>query len=230
MIAPVERLKKSEIVWLSNHYCKAHRHSFLEHFSCWQKEQSTIVDSPYSERIGILDIEATGLKGNWDFMLSYAIKELDKPKIYGRVLTPKEILSFTFDRKLVGELIQDLAKFDRIVGHYIRDRRFDLPFIRARALKWKLDFPTYGMMKVTDTYDLSKNKLCLHSHRLEAISQHLGIPSKGHRQEPDKWQRAQAGSKKDLAYTWTHNIEDVASTEAVFKILRPYSMKRNTSI
>lgn len=230
MIAPVERLKKNEIIWLARHTCKKHRHSLLSHFQCYLNEQADIVDDPMREKIGIFDIEATGLKGNWDFMLSYAIKELGKKKIYGRVLTPKEIRSFTFDKKLIAECVEDLKRFDRIVGHYIRDRRFDLPFCRTRALKWGIEFPGYRELKLTDTYDLAKNKLCLHSYRLESICQHLGIAAKGHKQEPDQWQRAQAGNKEALQYTFTHNLEDVQSTEAVFLALRQYSMNRNTSI
>jgi uncharacterized protein YprB with RNaseH-like and TPR domain len=229
MIAPVERLKKEEIIWLARHTCKKHRHSYLSHYQCYINEQADIIDDPYKERIGFFDIEATGLKGNWDFCLSYAIKALDGDVI-GRVLTPGEIKSYTFDKKLVKEMIASLLKFDRIVGHYIRDRRFDLPFVRSRALKWGIDFPEYRALKVTDTYDLAKNKLCLHSNRLEAICQHLGIPSKGHRQEPDIWQRAQAGEKSALKFTWDHNVEDVISTEAVWKRLNKFSLKRNTSI
>ena len=228
MIAPVQRLKKEEIVWLSKHTCKKHHHSYLEHYNCYLGERDDLAD-PYRERIGILDIEATGLKGNWDFILSYAIKDLGG-KIIGRVLTPREIRSFTFDRILVKELVNDLRGFDRIVGHYIRDRRFDIPFIRTRAMKWGVEFPGYGEIKVTDTYDLAKNKMCLHSYRLESICQHLGIPSKAHKQEPDRWQRAQGGSKPDLEFTWKHNVEDVISTEEVYKRLVGYSMTRKTSI
>jgi len=226
-VAPVSRLKKSEIIWLSKHYCKAHRAPFLIHYSCLTRENPP--DNPIYEKTGFADIEATGLAGDFDFMLSYCIKELDGP-IIGRVLTPQEIHRYIFDKKLIEEFSRDLRKFDRIVVHYGKDRRYDIPFARTRALRWGIDFPSYKELNISDTYDIAKNKLKLHSNRLESICQHLKIPAKGHRLEPDIWQRANAGSKKDLDWIFIHNREDVISTEQVWKRLQPFIRMADTSI
>ncbi len=227
MIAPFARLKKDQILWLAGHTCRAHRHAYTDHYQCYLNEWPQ--EDPFKERVGFFDIEASGLKGNWDFCLSYAIK-IDSGKILGRSLVPSEIRNFHFDKFLVKEMINDLLKFDRIVGHYIRDRRFDMPFARSRALYWGHKFPPYKALRITDTYDLAKNKLALSSNRLESICQHLKIPSKGHKQDPATWQLAKAGNKKALAWTWAHNVEDVVSTEAVYHRLKEFSMQRNTSI
>jgi uncharacterized protein YprB with RNaseH-like and TPR domain len=197
------------------------------HWNCFLREAPP--DSPVYEKIGFADIEATGLVGDFDFMLSYCIKELGG-KIYGRVLMPYEIRNYIFDKRLIAEFIKDLCRFDRIVVHYGRDRRYDIPFARTRALRWGVEFPSYKELKITDTYDIAKNKLKLHSNRLESICQHLKIPAKGHRLEPDIWQRANAGSKKDLQWIFTHNKEDVVSTEQVWLKLQHFVRRADVSI
>ncbi len=223
----VNQLTKVELLWLSEHYCKAHRHDFLSHYNCFLKEKP--LDSPFYERIGFLDIEATGLKANWDFMLCYCIKEFGG-KIYGRHLEPKEILTYKFDRDLIKELLSDLQGFHRIVVYYGKDYRYDIPFVRTRALKWDVDFPVYKSHWVTDVYDIAKQKLCLHRTRLETVCNLLGIPSKGHRLEPDIWQKAQAGHKPSLSFIFSHCKEDVTSLEGAWKRLEQYTFRGKRSI
>jgi len=227
MTIPVNQLTKAEIVWLANHHCKAHRVDFLSHYNCFLREKP--LESPFYERIGFLDIEATGLKANWDFMLCYCIKELDG-KILGRHLKPKEILSYKFDLDLVKELLVDMQKFHRLVVYYGSNYRYDIPFCRTRAEKWGLDFPVYRSQWVTDVYDIAKQKLCLHRTRLETVCNLLGIPSKGHRLEPDIWQKAQAGHPASLGFIFAHCKEDVISLEGAWKRLEKYSSRGKKSI
>lgn len=48
---PIHRLSKQKLVWMANHVCQAHRHSYLSHYACYWKEH------PDKERVGFLDIE-----------------------------------------------------------------------------------------------------------------------------------------------------------------------------
>ena len=226
MIVPVKQLLKRELEWLGTHRCE-HGHTYLEHYSCFLEESPG--DSPVYEKVGFFDIEASNLSADFGYCFSYALKELDGD-IIGRVLTPREIRSFKFDEKLMKELCKDLRKFHRIVVHWGADRRFDLPFVRARALKFNLDFPLYKEIYCQDTWAMAKAKLKLSRNRLENICDFFGIPSKAHKLYPDAWQKALAGDKTSLDYIFTHNVEDVESLEAVWKKLNQYVRRSKTSI
>ena len=226
MRPPIRRMTKSDLLWLSEHSCKAHRTAFLDgHYNCFLREKPE--DSPFKERVGYLDIESTGLKGNWDFMLCYSLKE-EGGEILGRHLTPHEIRTYKFDKVLTKELIQDVRKFDRIITYY--GSRFDIPFIKTRAEKWGLDFPAYRDLWQTDTYDLAKRNLLLHSTRLQHVCSLLGIPSKQHPLDPDLWQRAQSGDIPSLKTVKIHCDEDVISLEKATKRLQKYSIPAKRSI
>ena len=223
---PWRQLKLAEWKYLASHYCR-HGHSYLEHYSCLGVENPP--DNPIVENIGFLDIEATGLKGNWDFMLCFCLKKLNG-EILGRHLTKREILNHTFDKNLTKELIEAMYPFHRIVVYYGKDYRYDIPFIRTRAERWKLDFPEYRDKWVVDVYDLVKRKLCLHRNRLETACNLLDIPAKGHRLDPDIWQKAQAGDEKSLAWIFEHCKEDVISLEGAYLRLEKYVGKTRQSI
>jgi len=222
MRAPVRRLTKEEIIWLAEHTCR-HRHTYLTHYNCYLEENPK--DAPFYERVGFLDIEATGLKGNWDFILCYCIKELDGD-VLGRHVSTREIRAYKFDSRITKELIRDISGFHRIIVYYGGDRRFDVPFIRTRAERWGLEFPAYRDHWITDVYDLAKAKLCLHRTRLENVCNLLKIPAKEHRLDPDIWQKAQAGHDESLQWIFEHCREDVVSLEGAWKRLRKYTYAR----
>ncbi len=225
MNIPIRNISKANLEWLATNTCKAHHHNFLDHYACYKKERP--VDSPFHERIGFLDLECTGLKANWDFILSYCIKELDGP-ILGRHLTRREIINYDFDRHLTEELINDVRKFDRVITYY--GQKFDIPFMKSRSEKWGLDFPAYRDLWQTDVYFIAKANLLLHSTRLMHVCDLLGIPSKEHKLDPDIWQKAQSGHEESLAWIHTHCEEDVTSLEAVYKRLEKYTLPAKRSI
>jgi len=197
--------------------------------SCFWKEHPDGAGIFAPERVGFIDIEATNLNADFGYILSYCIKEEDGP-ILERCITPEEILTYTFDKRLIEQFVEDSQKFDRFIGHYIKDRRFDIPYLRTRALANGVDFPPYGNNFVTDTFDYSKGKLKLHRNRLECMADLLGVPSKQHRLKPSIWMRAQAGDKASLDYILTHNREDVITTEKVWKRVKKFGRMTKTSI
>lgn len=231
-LALIRQLRKKDIEWMACHYCE-HGHPYLSHLRCFIRDRDAgnlpTDNIELQEEVGFFDIEASNLKADFGYMFSYAIKEKDG-KILGRVLTPKEIRNFTFDRMLIEEMIKDLEKFDRIVVHYGTDRKFDIPFVRARALKWGYEFPLYRSIWTHDTWHMSRRKLCLASNRLENICRFFDIPAKEHKLVPNAWQKALSGDKDSLAWIWEHNKEDVVSLEEVWKKLNLYVPKGKTSI
>jgi len=219
------KLKKDEILWLYNHPCK-HHHRYTEHPQCFLEECR---EGEPSEKIAFLDIEATNLNADFGYILCYSLKELNGKMVRCSVTT-KEIRSYSFDRHVLTQFLKDIKGCDRLVGYYSKDRRFDIPYLRTRALRRGLDFPQYKDYLFTDAFDLVKPKLKLHRNRLENACDLLGIPSKEHRLNPEIWQRAQAGSKQALNYIQAHCDEDVLSLEAVFKRLNIFGRISKTSI
>lgn len=227
MKAPIAELKKKELVWLGKHRCKKHSHTYLEHYDCYLKE------NPPEDKIGFLDIESSNLKATFGIVYTYAIKELDG-KLYQGSVSIKDLRNAEYDKNLLKKLIDDLQHFSRVIGHYFTDYRFDLPFLRTRAVKWGLDFPEYKFMSANDTYSVLKAKFKLHSNRMETACEFFDIPAKGHKMKPDIWLKMITGNpklmKQALAYIMKHNIEDVYSTEALWKRIEKYSLKGNRSI
>jgi uncharacterized protein YprB with RNaseH-like and TPR domain len=222
----VASLTKQEIIWLSTHRCNAHSHSYLSHFSCYKKE---VLDYK-EERIGILDIEATGLDADFGFILSYAIKDASTGEVLGRVLSPEEVSDGRYDSRLCADLVRDMRKFDRIVGYYIKDRRFDIPFIRSRCLCNGVDFPKYGELKISDCYDIVKNKMKLGRSSLASACAFLGIAAKTHPLTGKKWMDARTGKKEGLDWVFKHNIEDVDSTIKLWSMIKDFVRKQKVSI
>lgn len=217
----ISNWKKSEIVKAWHYKCK-HHHRGLSHIQCYLK------DNNIKEKIGFLDIEATNLKANFGIMLSYCIKELDGPVIKN-VITPKEIRSYKFDKRLLKDVAADCRKFDRLVTWY--GSGFDMPFLRTRCLHYGISFPIRSEVIHNDLYMMARGKLCLHSKKLGVVSKFLDIPAKTHPLDLEgMWMKAMCGDKKALDYILTHNVEDVVSLEGVWKKLEEYIRITNTSI
>jgi uncharacterized protein YprB with RNaseH-like and TPR domain len=221
MKTPIHRLKKSDIVKLSKFKCK-HGHSGLEHYGCWDGG---------NERIGYLDIETTNLDANFGIILSYCIKDSDSSKIFERVITKQEIDTGTAgdeDYHVVKQLVEDLQKFDKLVTFY--GVRFDMPFIRTRAVSMRIPFPAYGTIKHQDVYFLIRNKFKLNSNRLEnACRVLLGATDKT-KIDYKFWRAAARGDKKALAYVVEHNRFDVTDLEKLYLKVLEYQRPGTNSL
>ncbi len=178
---------------------------------------------------GIVVHNCTNLNASFGYIICYCIKEANGA-ITSRSLKPDDILEFRFDKPLLEHFVEDAKKFDRFITYYGRNGRFDIPYIRTRALVNGVPFPTYGAQFVTDLYDYVKYKLKLHRNRLETACEFLGIPAKEHRLSPLVWQRAQAGDQKSLTHVLKHCQEDVTSTELLWNKLHEFGRLTKTSI
>lgn len=223
-----QRVKADDFRWLARHRCKSHGKRYIHHPGCFVAElgHGSMVEH---ERIGFLDIETTNLSADFGYILSYYILGLDGT-IYKRLLTKEEINTFVFDKDLMVQFLKDIQNFDRLIVYYGRDYRFDVPYLRTRALKWGLEFPEYRDYFITDVYDIVKKKFRLHRNRLENICDLLGISSKGHRLNPEVWFRSQAGDEEALAYVAKHNEEDVFSLRDAWLRTKGFTSMQRTSI
>jgi len=116
---PVARMKKLEIVKLSNWRCK-HGESGLSHYNCYLREH------PDTEKIGFLDIEASNLQADFGIVLTYAIKTHSTDEILQTTITAKDLRGYLnrgeskkeADARILTECIKDMAKYDRLVTYY----------------------------------------------------------------------------------------------------------------
>ena len=220
-------LLKEDMLWLFTNKCFAHNRRYTEHPQCFLKEYADRIGT--RESVGFLDIEATNLHADFGYILCYSLKPLDG-EIIRKSVTPQDIRSYVFDLNVMKQFLKDIEPFTRLVGFYSKDYRFDIPFLRTRALKHELEFPEWRDYLFTDVYDLSKPKLRLSHNRLQNVCDLFQIPSKQHRMNPDVWQKAMAGSKHALDYIQLHCDEDVISLEGVYKKLHMFSRVSKTSM
>ena len=226
----INNFNKKDWQWLYTHRCKEHNRRYTEHPACFKKDYENI-DKPSAlrERIGFLDIETSGLSANFSIMLTWSIKIGDK--IHYDMLRKEDFNTdnlFKVDKRIVKSIIEEINGLDRIVTHY--GRKFDLPYIRTRALLCDLEFPNFGSISNDDTYYLCKNKLRLTSNRLETAMQLLyGYSNKTHL-DGNIWIPASMGNEKALAQILKHNKTDVQELELIWLKLRDFVGKRNTSI
>lgn len=221
---PVRKLLKREMVWLAENKCR-HGHTYLEHYACFLQEKPDT--SPLVEKVAIFDIETTGLKANWSHMLCWQIKEAGKDFVYGDLITTKHARDKD-DYSLIKSAVKSIREYDRVVTWY--GTRFDLPYLRSRAMFHGIDFPTYKELVHTDLYYLARSKLCLHSNRLGSVCQFFGIEAKNHPMTPELWVRAGRGDKEALEEILTHCEEDVRSTDSCLDLLLMYSPATQRSI
>jgi uncharacterized protein YprB with RNaseH-like and TPR domain len=209
---------------MNTHYC-SHGHTYLQHHNCYLSEK------PEEQRIGFYDIEASNLDADFGFILSYSIKSAGEDLYYEDHVTPKDLKTAKpgdEDRRVVSELVDDLQQFDIVVGYY--SKRFDMPFIRARALITKLPFPEFGTLKHIDLYDTMRHKFKLSSNRLEnACRQILGDTNKT-RIDGKYWRAAGRGDVDSMEYIIDHNRHDVDDLERLYNAVINFSRKNEQSI
>lgn len=228
-----------------------HRHTIEEHPACFAqgkillppkvknvkfKKNGEVVFDPWwanpEYKIGYLDIETDNLNANFGKMLTWALKEKGGKTYYG-VITKKEIFNYTFDKRITEELLEKLKEFKIIIGYY--SKRFDIPFIRTRAVYWGLDTQIleYRNLFHWDLYDTIKRKFRFHRNTLEIATRFFDIEGehggKNH-VEGDIWEKARYGDKKALKYVLDHNIRDVEILELLHEKVEGFSSNARTSI
>jgi uncharacterized protein YprB with RNaseH-like and TPR domain len=185
-------------------------------------------------RVGHLDIEATHLKANFGYILTWYIKHDGRNEYEFSCIKSSELhTGYRCDKRVIAELLAALKKFDVIWTHWGADRRFDMPYIRTRAFINGLqnDLPLPGTMYLKDTWPIARNKLALHRNSLEAIAMALQVKNvKKTVLDPERWISAAQGDPKALEYILLHNKRDVQLLERVVKKLEPLTRLPMTSV
>ena len=139
------------------------------------------------KRHGYLDIETTSLKANIGIMLSWAIKTRDTSETTSALITKEEIFDGDYDKRIVEMLCEELNNYDTLLTYY--GTRFDIPFIRTRAIDNNIRFPFYREVSHKDLYYQVRSKLRLNSNSLKTATEFLGIRGKT-KLDPRVWRDA----------------------------------------
>lgn len=205
-----------------------HRHTIVTHPNCfpkyWYEEQG--------HRVGYLDIEATGLKANQAWMLSWAIRERNG-NVKSDTILPDEIflkpgvVNINYDKRIVKSLLEEMQEYTVVVGYY--STNFDIPFIRTRAMHYNLRFPHYGELLHIDVFYQVKSKMNLSRKSLAVATEFLEITGKTHLNF-SYWGLAGMGDVKAMKELLHHNLEDVRILEDLHKRLEPYCNTAKKSV
>lgn len=225
MQIPIRKITKAEMVWLVENNCIAHNHNYASHYTCFVREKPDT--APMVEKIGIFDIESTGLVANWSHMLCWCMKDRDTGETVSDLITSREARDKN-DKRLIKSAVEEIKKYDRVVGWY--STRFDIPYVRSKAIYHGIEFPAYRDLYHTDLYYVCRSKMRLHSNRLQSFCEYFGIPAKEHRMTPELNMACGRGDEKALDVILLHCQEDVDSTLAAFEILLQHMMVTKRSI
>lgn len=200
-----------------------HRHTIEEHPKCferglvkgvkdekdWEKKTGQPWYTYPENRIGYIDIETDGLDADFGTMLSWCVKEKGGNTVHS-VIKKEELFNLEFDERLISELIEEMSKYKILVGYY--SDRFDIPYIRAKALHYGLEFPGYGDLFTWDLYFTVKSKLKISRRSLDNVCDYLRISGKTPI-DKEVWRRAKYGDETALKTVLSHNKADVNITE-----------------
>jgi len=179
------------------------------------------------KRIAYFDIETSDLKADFGIVLTWCLKFRKEKHIYSGVITRKDIYDGVFDKKIIKELLDLLEDVDIIVTYY--GTGFDIPFLRTRAERWRLDFPKFGEIYHWDLYYKVKRLFKTHRKSLGVITNFLGINGKTEI-DPAIWFKAQYGDDKSLKEILNHNEHDVIILEKLHERLEDYTKWEKRSL
>ena len=215
MPIPIAQLSKQKIIELAHWRCPEHRHSGIEHYTCWLKYGEP------QEKTCIFDIETSNLDANFGLLLVWGIKEYGTNNIYQGAISKADLKSKALDKRLIKECVDELGKYAVVITYF--GTGFDLPWIRSKALHYGLDFPPYGSLRHIDLFYIVRSRLKLNRGSLDNACNYLGIKGKT-RIEWENWLLAMTQANKEaVADILDHNKKDLIITEKLFDVLKPYA-------
>ena len=171
-------------------------------------------------RVGFFDIETTDLRANRGFMLCWGLMATDGT-IYSDCIRSAEIHSKAIepDKRIVASCLRAFDNFDLLATY--NGTRFDVPFLRSRALVHGLKFPAYGQKLHTDLYYATRSLVKLTNNRMGTLSAFLGGSDKDS-YDIRIWNQAARGDGDAIEKIYRHNISDLHITQERFLALGPY--------
>ena len=192
---------------------------------CGKRFHPSLKTQPIELRQCYLDIETSQLNASFGHMYSWALKPRGRAVVYSAIVRKR---SLEEEKRIIKELLSKFTDYDEVVTYY--GKRFDIPFLRTRALFHGLDFPEYMELYHLDLWFVARARMKLHSNRLDTVAKFLQVPDSKTPLDFNVWVKASFGDKKALQYILTHNIQDVKVLEQVHLKLEPYFKGTRSSI
>ena len=199
--------KQDEEVWELQENKKVHRM-----VSSQQKNEWLLANSD----IEFFDIETTNLAASIGMILCACLKKRGGgTETFMAARDEEGLLS---DKKLIVELRDAIEKTDYVSTFY--GTNFDIPFLNTRLIM-EGERPLNKYRHI-DLYYVARNKLRLHSNRLQVVAETLFGDSAKTRILGGTWTHAAMGDLKALEYVAEHCVHDVEELEEVFEQLRGF--------
>ena len=173
----------------------------------------------------VFDIEATDLDADRGVVLCVCWESSTQP---GKVHTLRNDVVAADewkkgvrgnDKEIVKQVCTLIKAHDVLVAH--NGTRYDIPFLRTRALRWGLR--PLREMKVVDPLQIAWRKFRLRSNRLGSLSDHLGISDKKTPLDLSIWADATLnGNKKAMDLIVEHCVADVKVLSGVLSHVKPF--------
>jgi len=165
------------------------------------------------------DIETSGLQADFAITLCACIKPFGQPPVVFRADDyPEWNYCRADDHRIIADIVTELSRHAIVIGHY--GSRFDIPFIRAKSVKYGLPLlpPIFGI----DTWLIARQNFRLASRRLKALSRYFDLGQKSDVEGPLWMDAAFDGNKEALDAIVEHNIVDCELLEKLACITFPY--------
>lgn len=171
-------------------------------------------------RVGVWDVESTGLNADYGYILCVCVLDVHANKIHTVRIDDPRNPDKNSDKWVVKEAIKLLNQFDVLVGWYTT--KFDFPLLDTRALKHglkPLNRATGAFRR--DLWFTSRSRLKLRSNRLAVVGEFLFGKTVKNSITPDFWNGAIRGDRKALNYVVNHCHLDLHETLRVYKRFLP---------
>jgi uncharacterized protein YprB with RNaseH-like and TPR domain len=160
-----------------------------------------------SNRIAFVDIEATGLRGDYNSTLVVSIKP------YNGAVSSFHVAQPGNDQKLVRVVKDALEQFDCWVTYY--GKGFDIPFLNTRLLRWKR--PPIEKRHHIDLYFTLKYNLLTARKSQAHLLRFLDTPEQKMDMSPEEWNKVLADPEKFMPKMIKRCESDVEGLQGLYE-------------
>jgi DNA polymerase elongation subunit (family B) len=177
-------------------------------------------------RSAVFDIETMDFKagGQNDFMVCTCILPLDSDEVITTKIKREEVAN---DKNLIIRTLDELSKFDILIGHNIA--AFDLNWLKSRAMVYNIDMPKPWLRY--DTYQVAKTMaIKTVSKSLANLCTFFGIETSKTSIYKPEWTKISSPYKAEFEHALDHIVEhcvyDVQDNRELFYALWKYDTKK----
>jgi uncharacterized protein YprB with RNaseH-like and TPR domain len=170
-------------------------------------------------KVTAFDIEATGLKADFAFLLTCSFGNVGEKKVtlfslrqYG------DGNPLQYEKQLVRDVRKHIMGLDVLLSYY--GKGYDIPFLNSKMLEYGFD-PLPNLPHV-DIYWTAKSNFSLSRKSMQNVAYFSQVSHEKSPVEGRLWKSAMAGNLRALREIEIHNIADIDVLRDVYLKLRPY--------